>query len=387
VKEAQASFQGMTDSLRPLLREAAGNVDRFRENVEIWFNDGMDRVSGWYKRRVAFHQAWIALGLAIVMNIDALQITRTLWREPVLRQALVANAEAAVQRPLDEVDTTLRAEPEVVESVSKDAQGQNVRPPIRAQLSSVRLFPDSVATVTVHLPPAFVPGQATNDEEREKEKVALTAARKMSNVSLGADSTDEWKDTVTITPAVGQAVVDFLIKAGPVSTPSLETIPVYVTKAGSTATLNVEVVLLPPTRFARLQTQIGGLGLPIGWDCPTAKAAGGEQLNLNTNIGGGFWCALPPGDSGRRWGSMSWWTRNQGVILRNLAMMVFGWLLTAAAASLGAPFWFDSLKRVISIRSSGKAPEERPLGPKEVSQPREPGQRPREADLINALKR
>lgn len=30
---------------------AAGQrVERFRENVENWFNQAMDRVSGWYKR-------------------------------------------------------------------------------------------------------------------------------------------------------------------------------------------------------------------------------------------------------------------------------------------------------------------------------------------------
>ena len=46
-------------------------MDRFRENIEIWFNDGMDRVSGWYKRRIMYIQALIAMGLALAMNIDA----------------------------------------------------------------------------------------------------------------------------------------------------------------------------------------------------------------------------------------------------------------------------------------------------------------------------
>lgn len=36
-----------------------------------------------------------------------------------------------------------------------------------------------------------------------------------------------------------------------------------------------------------------------------------------------------------------------------------GWLLTALAASLGAAFWFDTLKRFVSIRSSGKNPNEK----------------------------
>jgi hypothetical protein len=31
-----------------------------------------------------------------------------------------------------------------------------------------------------------------------------------------------------------------------------------------------------------------------------------------------------------------------------------GWLLTALAISLGAPFWFDMLGKVISIRAATK---------------------------------
>ncbi|MGH9347698.1 MAG: hypothetical protein ACRD26_10580 [Vicinamibacterales bacterium] len=33
---------------------------------------------------------------------------------------------------------------------------------------------------------------------------------------------------------------------------------------------------------------------------------------------------------------------------------LFGWLLTIAAISLGAPFWFDTLKNLINIRGAGK---------------------------------
>jgi hypothetical protein len=60
-------------------------------------------------------------------------------------------------------------------------------------------------------------------------------------------------------------------------------------------------------------------------------------------------------------------------VLLGMWPMLLGWLITASAMSLGAPFWFDILKRFVSIRSAGKAPEEAPLKPKEVPQPREPG--------------
>lgn len=38
-------------------------------------------------------------------------------------------------------------------------------------------------------------------------------------------------------------------------------------------------------------------------------------------------------------------------------LVPLGWLITALAAMLGAPFWFDLLSRFVPMRSSGKAPE------------------------------
>ena len=54
-------------------------------------------------------------------------------------------------------------------------------------------------------------------------------------------------------------------------------------------------------------------------------------------------------------------------------LKVMGLLLTAGAASLGAPFWFDMLNRFMSIRSAGKAPEETPKAPKQIPLPALPG--------------
>ena len=39
---------------------------------------------------------------------------------------------------------------------------------------------------------------------------------------------------------------------------------------------------------------------------------------------------------------------------------IFGWLLTAIAISLGAPFWFDLLNKIMKIRGTGVKPEEKP---------------------------
>ncbi len=37
----------------------------------------------------------------------------------------------------------------------------------------------------------------------------------------------------------------------------------------------------------------------------------------------------------------------------------FGWFITALAMSLGAPFWFDLLQKVINIRNAGVRPPSR----------------------------
>ncbi|MFL5382220.1 MAG: hypothetical protein ACJ8GN_06865 [Longimicrobiaceae bacterium] len=42
---------------------------------------------------------------------------------------------------------------------------------------------------------------------------------------------------------------------------------------------------------------------------------------------------------------------------------LLGLLLTAIAVSLGAPFWFDLLNKVVNIRAAGRAPDERPRSP------------------------
>ncbi|AGZ41925.1 hypothetical protein [Actinoplanes friuliensis] len=42
---------------------------------------------------------------------------------------------------------------------------------------------------------------------------------------------------------------------------------------------------------------------------------------------------------------------------RDWLLKLLGLVLTAAAAALGAPFWFDLLNRLVNLRSTGKRPD------------------------------
>lgn len=46
----------------------------------------------------------------------------------------------------------------------------------------------------------------------------------------------------------------------------------------------------------------------------------------------------------------------QGMTPSDWIIKVLGWIVTALAVSLGAPFWFDLLKKLVNIRSSGNQP-------------------------------
>jgi hypothetical protein len=80
------------------LRHAAGDdVDEVRRRFERWYDDSMERVSGWYKRRIHLVLAVIGLAVAIVLNADTLQIGRTLWADKTIRAAVVADAGKITQ--------------------------------------------------------------------------------------------------------------------------------------------------------------------------------------------------------------------------------------------------------------------------------------------------
>jgi hypothetical protein len=76
---------------------ARGDIDKAQATIEAWYDSGMDRVSGWYKRSTAWIIFWIALAVAIGLNINTLTIVDYLYRNDSARLALVARAASAAK--------------------------------------------------------------------------------------------------------------------------------------------------------------------------------------------------------------------------------------------------------------------------------------------------
>jgi hypothetical protein len=70
----------------------AKDLDAFQRNLENWYNDAMDRVSGWYKRYTQRILFIFGLLLAVTFNVDSVRVATTLWSDRDTRQAMVTAA-------------------------------------------------------------------------------------------------------------------------------------------------------------------------------------------------------------------------------------------------------------------------------------------------------
>lgn len=71
-------------------KDANGKTDTKR--IEIWFDAKMKEASAVYQRQAAIISFFFGLVLAIILNVDTVHIANQLWKDPTLRQSLVAEA-------------------------------------------------------------------------------------------------------------------------------------------------------------------------------------------------------------------------------------------------------------------------------------------------------
>jgi hypothetical protein len=82
------------------------NLAKFRSNSEAWFDTTMTEASRSYRKNAHAIALVIGIGIALVLNIDSINITNRLWRDPTLRQAIVAQAGNIDPKDETSFDTT-----------------------------------------------------------------------------------------------------------------------------------------------------------------------------------------------------------------------------------------------------------------------------------------
>ncbi|MCB1920488.1 MAG: hypothetical protein KDJ28_10985 [Candidatus Competibacteraceae bacterium] len=116
VRAAKDRDATLGHSLLPLV-EGAKTFEDALKAVARWYEQGMDRVSGWYKAYAQKQLFVIGLVIAATFNIDTLAIVQTLARSPALRAEMTATAEqvGSYQAEVDRV----RARPSATDASTK----------------------------------------------------------------------------------------------------------------------------------------------------------------------------------------------------------------------------------------------------------------------------
>src|SRR5689334_1840289 len=79
--------------LTAFLAAADGKVGAFEQSLEGWYDEEMAKISGWYKRWARVALGITGLIVAVLFNLDALQVAHSLYVDAPIQQAVIATAD------------------------------------------------------------------------------------------------------------------------------------------------------------------------------------------------------------------------------------------------------------------------------------------------------
>jgi hypothetical protein len=284
-------------------------VQKLHDSVEVWFNNSMDRVTGAYKRHTQAVLFLIGAGVAVCLNADTIQMWRTLATNDVMRDAMATRAAAAV--------------PALHGLVYPDS----ATPPA----------PASGVTQPAPKTSGSVAGAGTTSNTGADTS---GAARRAAGAPKRPDSPAVTVSDSAAAAAAARETALHNATGGATGTGTPAAVPAPPSGAQSAAAADTALIR---KRYADIRAQLDSMELQLGWTWEEAARLGFAARDTKGK-------AIPGVDvTDFQWLAM-------------FAKLV-GLLMTALAISMGAPFWFDTLNKVISIRTAGRSPAERPKSP------------------------
>lgn len=265
--------------------------DTFKDFVSVvqhHYEDTMDRIIGWYKRKIGHILFWLGLFLCITFNVDSIQIVKELENSEEKRMQMVALAEKVIT---DEPGiNTLRTK----EDYEHD---------LKYKLEAERLVRNSVLQAN------HIVGLGWSDVND-----TLNYKKPCDKCVKGMEKYEETKNVYLRLDSIGKFV--HLNKA--IDSANIGLMDSFLIKDSLLQFLNI--------------THLSGI-----------KLVSPDNLEKGYEV----YVKRPPSFAQRIWLWLSSWKKFIGI------------LITALALTLGAQFWFDLLKKLVSLRSSGLKPEER----------------------------
>jgi len=109
VLESDPQIKNLLDGI---IERSVGDPNKIKAELVAWFDNAMDRVSGYYKRRTQLASFVVALVLAGLLNVDAVRVATVLWEQPKLAEQLkipgaTAGGGADIKESFQQINTTL----------------------------------------------------------------------------------------------------------------------------------------------------------------------------------------------------------------------------------------------------------------------------------------
>ena len=112
--------------LKLLWQNAANDKAKFRGLMENWYEDQMDRIAGWYKRKLTFLTFFIGLALAIMFNVDSIKLTTDLTKNEEMRTLLVETAKSHLaENPNGGTESSFQEQKDYLNSMNEELSKYN----------------------------------------------------------------------------------------------------------------------------------------------------------------------------------------------------------------------------------------------------------------------
>jgi len=366
--------------LRNLLVNSGDDLNVFRSNLERWFNDTMDRTNGWYKNHVRIVLFLLGLLIAATFNVDTIRVAGILANDKEARNQLVS-AGVALGRDTSSAYRSIvngkgdNSNPVLdtgLARVTRDLSGANLILGLGWDCSN--LYKSEIDTV--------LKTQKEGEYTKISEKIA--AFERNQHHTLSSSYIDSLAD-VYAAICWGLDTLNRNFKRLKLDTArsrlDLAVINVKDT-AGRNKWQRAHQVLITRLAVVRRTIQMDSSVYSLdSFDLRVAEKEIRATLQfIDTTLGSKFRIidsvvALPDSAGivliGRR--GYAWWETFLYALGHSFYPDKFlGFLLTAIALSLGAPFWFDLLNKLASLRGSGIKPEDKAPPSNKVDMPENP---------------
>lgn len=93
------SSEKLRTAVRWAVENAEGDLDKAKRNLERWFDNSMERVTGWYKKNTQRWLLFIGALVAVGLNMNSLEVVRALYVDDEMRDAIIAVATRTAADP------------------------------------------------------------------------------------------------------------------------------------------------------------------------------------------------------------------------------------------------------------------------------------------------